>query len=186
VGMGAATDLDLRWLLFEKIHLQERDWKMIFNKKILCFCVFFVLLPGCAGMIKVVPPEERNCSVVFDSKYSKDTIFDMTLEWVAKNFNSSNDVIQLKNKELGKIVGVGVTRFNAIGVSFPCQYTMTIDIKNNKIRMVFDNLIGYWGENGEKKLPLENEAYINSAKESLAETAQRLNSFVANYSKSDW
>lgn len=46
-----------------------------------------------------------NYTAVVKDSVSKDILFNRALEWFALTFKSSNDVIQFKDKDVGKIVG---------------------------------------------------------------------------------
>jgi hypothetical protein len=63
---------------------------------------------------------------------------------MAESFSSSKEVIELKDKEHGTIVGNGAFNLN-IGMSFmptnvPVTFKVRIDIKDNKYRMTFSNV----------------------------------------------
>ena len=105
-------------------------------KKLILLSV--LLIVGCA-MITSVPLEERQSEIVIENlNKGKDELYDITLEWMAKVFNNSKSVIEVKDKDRGKIIGKGywiVTGFGNSGVTF----TLTFSIKENKIRGQFEN-----------------------------------------------
>jgi hypothetical protein len=55
---------------------------------------------------------------------------------MAENFVDSKDVIEVKDKEAGKIIGRGETPIMTNYLNF----TMIIDIKDNKIRITYTNM----------------------------------------------
>ena len=105
-------------------------------KKLILLSILFIV--GCAS-ISSVPLEERHSEIVIENlNKGKDELYDITLEWMAKVFNNSKSVIEVKDKDRGKIIGKGywiVKGFGHSGVSF----TLTFSIKENKIRGQFEN-----------------------------------------------
>lgn len=71
----------------------------------------------------------------------KDLIFAKSLEWISRNYMSSKNVIELQDKENGKIVG---------NISFPIEKgfhtavaKLVIAIKEGKYKIYLDNIIQY-------------------------------------------
>lgn len=72
----------------------------------------------------------------------KSTIFSLANQWFAKAYRSSSDVIQLNDKEAGKIIGKGSMsimvehRYNNMKtpVHMQANYTISVDVKNEKLR----------------------------------------------------
>jgi hypothetical protein len=101
------------------------------------FAAFVVALPARAG-------DAFNVEIIRDAALPKGTLFDQTILWMAESFRSSKEVIELKDKELGTIIGNGSLEMN-IGASFlpvntPVTFKLRIDIKDNKYRMTFSNV----------------------------------------------
>ena len=108
-------------------------------KKIIAIflAAFVVALPASAG-------EAFSVEIIRPASLQKGTLFDQTILWMAENFRSSKEVIELKDKELGTIIGNGAMDMN-IGLSFlpsnvPVTFKLRIDIKDNKYRMTFSNV----------------------------------------------
>jgi len=98
-----------------------------------------LLLTSCIHQ-KIVPIEERQVQTVHEVNMSKDKIFDKTLEWMAVTFTDSKAVIEIKDKENGKIVGKGVASFIRGGIAnIQFRFTMVIDIKDKKYRTTYSN-----------------------------------------------
>ena len=90
---------------------------------------------------------------------SKDEIHSIINQWVAENYNSANNVIQMNDKEAGTIIVKGVTDIttkNLIGkailknnsyvteyVESPIKYTLTINIRDGKYRLILDTVNNY-------------------------------------------
>ncbi|BCS94523.1 hypothetical protein DSLASN_01550 [Desulfoluna limicola] len=147
-------------------------------------CVFFY---GCASL-QVSPPEERVIQQVHNVDMPKDQIFDKCLEWMAQTFVSSKAVIELKDKNNGKIIGKGVTEFVRGGLAtIPCRYTIIIDIKDNKYRTTYDNWVGMWGEYRNIPQPLKYKDCVDPVREKLMALDADLYSYLTSSNQSeDW
>lgn len=99
-----------------------------------------IILSSCASTSKTDPILlNKPFTYVYEFKLSKNQIYDKSLVWFAEQFVSSNDVIQLKDKPNGKIIGRGAGEFTYTMFPRKYLYSVKIDIKDNKARLVFDN-----------------------------------------------
>ena len=67
---------------------------------------------------------------------SKDALYDRALEWMAKTYQSANDVVQIKDKEQGKLLAKGGILFfndNKAPVGF-VVHTQTIYVKDGRYK----------------------------------------------------
>ena len=135
-----------------------------------------LLLAACANL-QVVPTEERQLQKVNEINLSKNEIFDKTLEWMALSFNDFTIVIELKDKENGKIIGKGITNFTNVIVSIPCRYTMIVEIKDNKYRTTYNSFVGLWGEFHNNPRDVEEKVFIDEIKIKINALDNSLNSF---------
>ncbi|MFW1954318.1 DUF4468 domain-containing protein [Acinetobacter guillouiae] len=81
---------------------------------------------------------------------NKDQIFEDSRVWIAKNFNSANDVIQYADKSSGQIIAKGITgltclpemgKLQCMGYSsIRFAFTLIIDVKDNKARLKVENV----------------------------------------------
>ena len=76
---------------------------------------------------------------------SQKVLFLNTYEWFVNNFNSANEVIQLKDEESGKIIGKGLSKslFRArIGglLNGDLYYTIKVSVKDGKYRFMFTDI----------------------------------------------
>ncbi len=144
---------------------------------ILVACLFFI---GCAGM-QIAPEREMSYQKTYDiPNMSKSAIYDKALFWMAETFVSSKRVIELKDKENGKIIGNGITSIHAgLGVYSDYGYTMIIDTKDNRVKLTYKNLQHVDGTGilaGRlKKVKLKLEALSND-----------LYNYLLTQEKSDW
>ncbi len=146
------------------------------------FAMFFIL----TSCYEEVKPEERNAQYIQDIKMPKKELYKKILEWMAKSYNSSKEVIQLQDEESGQIIGKGITSFVNVMVEIPCEYTITIDIKDNKYRLTFDNFIGLWGQFHQDRQPLIYKEYIDDVKKNIKIIADNLYKFLQNKESKDF
>ena len=76
---------------------------------------------------------------------TKADLFVKANEWVAKTFVSAKDVIQMSDKEAGKILAKGVMEATGrVGITkciFYIKFTLAIDVKDNKSRCKISEFI---------------------------------------------
>jgi hypothetical protein len=83
---------------------------------------------------------------------NKNVIYERSRIWIAKTFRSSKAVIEYENKETGVIIGNGIVSYPVTAGPFgltamvPVRFTMKEDIKDEKIRITFDNLFEGTGD----------------------------------------
>jgi ABC-type antimicrobial peptide transport system permease subunit len=81
-------------------------------------------------------------------------------------------VIELKDKDNGKIIGKGITSFRGkIGIGSTnvlCRFTIIVEAKDNKYRTTYNNFVGLWGESYNRPEPVEQKEYVDSVKAKLA------------------
>tara|TARA_R110000764_G_C11027794_1_gene384811 strand:+ start:768 stop:1433 length:666 start_codon:yes stop_codon:yes gene_type:complete len=96
--------------------------------------------------------QDKTIIGVFDvNKKNKTEIFNSISKWIALNYNSAMDVVQLKNAESGVIVvkGINESTFknarkefykdeyqNELGI-IKFNHTMEINVKDNKFRIIY-------------------------------------------------
>lgn len=85
-------------------------------------------------------------SKIFDfENQSKDKLYGKVKMYFAEIFKSSNDVIQLDDKENGIIIGKGITHFNVQNgkYTFKCKlnFTLKVSIKENKCKIEVYNIV---------------------------------------------
>ena len=114
-------------------------------KKVIYFlltAIVFISWVGCASYDtynKALPPEELKVQRIIEVNKPKDELYKLSNEWLAKTFKSSKAVIQYQDKEEGVIVGKGFTSVMYLG-PLDTWFTMTIEIKENRMRITFDDL----------------------------------------------
>lgn len=109
----------------------------------------FLFLPLCflSLCVATIPPVEKQQALQQIKQFpgmSKNELFSSTMMFIAKSYNSANDLIQLKDPENGQIIcqGIGSAIFD-MGFERHFKYTMIIDIKEEKMRVSFENIQSY-------------------------------------------
>ncbi len=128
---------------------------------------------------------------VRDIDLTKNEIYDLSLEWVAKTFIDSREVIELKDKDNGKVIGKGLTSIRGkigwFSADIPCRFTLIVEAKDNKYRTTYANFISLLGENQTRVEPLVQQNYVDAVREKLALLDDDLYSYLMkSKSKTDW
>lgn len=81
--------------------------------------------------------------VSVDSTISKTELYFRAREWFANTFKSANDVIQMDDKEAGKIIGKGTKQYTTSFVINIYQnilyYTVNISVKDGRYKYIISN-----------------------------------------------
>ena len=154
-------------------------------------CVLSVIAFASCASAPIAPIEDRSMQKVHDIDLTKNEIYDASLEWMAQTFFDSREVIELKDKENGKIIGKGMTSFRGktgwFSANTPCRFTLIVEAKDNKYRTTYTNFIGLWGENQSRLEPVSEKAYVDAVKAKLAVMDDDLYGYLKkSRSKTDW
>lgn len=106
----------------------------------------------------------------------KDDLFNKTIEWIILNYNSADDVIQLKDKELGKIIVKGNFSSNMYMKKGWINHTLIFEFKDNKFRYKYTDFSYYSTGSGE--MPFESS--IMSKKKLLKTTDAKIDNSMLN------
>ena len=121
-------------------------------------CIFSVVAFASCASMPIAPIEDRSMQKVHDIDLTKNEIYDISLEWMARTFFDNKEVIELKDKDNGKIIGKGITMFSGkigwFSAKIPCRFTLMVEAKDNKYRTTYNNLVGLYGENQSRPEPL--------------------------------
>jgi hypothetical protein len=71
--------------------------------------------------------------------HDKETAFSRVEEWIARNFRSADDVIQMKDLEEGTIIAQGVREGSPWGTTAVkgFEYTLSVDVRDQKMRLSY-------------------------------------------------
>lgn len=132
-------------------------------------------------------PDKYSCEFVSENNLSKNDIYNGTLLWLAETFKSSKSVIELKDKELGKIIGnialdLNIDRLGIWPVYQTYEFSLKIDIKDNKYRLTFTNVndVSLF-----KKGEYYDPFYGNQAQKELSKLSEDLAKYLSNYKPND-
>ena len=67
-------------------------------------------------------------------------LYERALVWMALNYKSVNDVIQLQDKENKRIIGKGVFLVPFISSSIPVSHTISFEAREGRYKIRFDDL----------------------------------------------
>lgn len=76
---------------------------------------------------------------------NKSDLYNRALEWFAKSYNSSKDVLQIQDKEAGKLVGKASMKSYITWMGSPyhagyVNYTISVYVKEGKYKYEIDNV----------------------------------------------
>jgi len=154
-------------------------------------CVRFLLVgvvcslfSACANL-QVVPPEQRSIQKVHEINLTKNEIYDKSLEWMAQAFHDSKSVIELKDRENGKIIGKGMTSFTNVVAEIPCRFTMVLETKDGKYRTSYNNFVGMWGEYRNLPRDVEEQGYMAEITQRVTAMDDSLYSYLKGAKKNE-
>jgi hypothetical protein len=139
-------------------------FKSVIIYGIMLFAVQFI---GCT-----LPPQateiDKKTENVIDIKLSKPEIYNKCLQWMATTFVSSKHVIELQDSAQGIIIGNGIVVTSWQSMTFDINFTLRIDIKDQKYRFKSFNYIAHYGNTS-------NPGNSNMSKELADRTRDKIN-----------
>ncbi len=126
--------------------------------------------------------------VIRDLEMPRDRLFDTALLWLAESSRSSKSVIDLKNKELGTIIGNCTSSLGiAWGVNVPMSFKLKIEVKDNKYRLTFSQVQLNF-DYGLKPIEQSNRASVEpKARQQFEEMAASFHAYLtANAKAKAW
>ncbi len=139
------------------------------------------LLAGCGTLVKV-PEKERMVRQVVDVQLPKNDIYDRALDWCAKKLVNVNDDIVVKDPEKGKIIAKGTGKYSEYFdflVDRQFSYNLTIEVRDKRYRVTFDNFIVYYDERQIRSSPVEYRTEINKVRKKLNVLIDSLREYVS-------
>jgi hypothetical protein len=135
--------------------------------------------------------EERSMQKVHEIDLTKNEIYDVSLEWMARTFFDNKEVIEIKDRENGKIISKGIVMFKGkigwFSADIPCRFTMTLEAKDSKYRTTYNNFVALHGESQSRPVPLEEKAHVDAVKAKLAVVDEDLFGYLKkSKSNPDW
>ncbi|MBI1342132.1 MAG: DUF4468 domain-containing protein [Terrimonas sp.] len=166
-------------------------------KKAISLCLAIQLLSFLSfAQKRESEPLEAHKIIQADS-ISKNELYNRAMSWIAETFKSANNVIQLQDKENGKILIKGAIKYDAPAFSPGTNYsgnfffTLSLEFKDGKYKYDIDNVYhqaylsrysegGIYLDKGKKKIRAQAEAEILSLQNSLEIAMKR------EYKLNDW
>ncbi len=153
-------------------------------KKLFAAAILTVLF-GCAPTNFVpIPQEIQSLSYIDQHGKSKNDAYVSAHAWVAKNFVSANDVIQMQDKEAGRIiikatcnVTYWVDPISGIPYQWPTRYSLSLEFKDKKMKTEFTTVADRGGAMPEKAVPLLKAEYEKIHSQLLSEVASKASEF---------
>lgn len=155
-------------------------------KKAVSVILIALLLMGCGSLRNLFskttsdPLPTRLQNVYELPGLDKDLIYDSALSWMRKSFAPSEGVISVQDKDSGKIVGKGLTHFfskdSTSRGKIPCRYYVTIETKDNKMRVTYDDLTALWTDKYET--PVEEEYQLEQLYNKFTERDKKMCQYI--------
>ncbi len=147
-------------------------------KLIFWFSPLLVIL-SCAGQMPLPQNEVVYQEVIEISGKTKEELYENSLKWMAEIFNSSKAVIQYQNKDNGEIIGKGILPVKYTFAPVNTNFTLIIEIKDEKIRMTFKDM-GF-----DNSMPFNNNNQLDAFKSAAFDMVYSLQKYN-KITRSDW
>jgi hypothetical protein len=154
-------------------------------------CILSVVALASCASAPIAPMEDRSMQYVHDIDLTKNEIYDISLEWMAKTLIDTRGVFELKDKDKDKIIGTGQTYYIKKSfwgpVNVPCRFTVMVEAKENKYKTTYNNFIGLLGKSNGRLKPVEEKEHIDFVKAKLAIIDDGLYDYLKKYkSNTNW
>lgn len=149
------------------------------------FAIAFCFIAGMALAMPANTAEPVSLEVVKDIQMSKNEIYNNAILWLAESFKWSKAVIDLKDREIGTIAANSSVIVKIyFGVSLSAKFKMKIDIKENKYRLKFFDVIIVNDDGTEKPIEQTKREYLEpKVLSKFYEISANLESYLLNAEK---
>lgn len=108
-------------------------------KHISTLIIITILFFGCSGAVRTsISSQEKYYTFEENLSKSKTLVFEAVDEWIAVNATNSKNIVQLRDKEAGKLI-VKPTMQVTVGMTkLPMNYILIIRISDEKIVLNFE------------------------------------------------
>jgi len=107
-------------------------------------------------------------------------IFNKAKEWIALNYNSANDVIQLEDKDNHKLICKGNFKINYMFMPRLINHTLIIEAKTNKYRITYTQ---FSIQNDSKSSKTSFDGVMISRKKIFKRTEKKIKTFLSDLYK---
>ncbi len=146
-----------------------------------------IIFAGCGRFVKI-PEQDRMVRQIFTVPLSRDEIFDRALEWCVKKIAPAKGAAMVRDREKGKIIAKGSAKYSEFFdflVDRKFGYVLTIEVKEGRYRVTFDNFAVEYNERELKSNQAEYQLEIDKIKTVLAKTAEDLRDFISREVKQE-
>lgn len=150
-------------------------------KHISLLLIGIIALSGCGRMTRV-PEENRAIRKVFDVNLPKKEIYARSLEWCAKRFADVKEDVIVRDADKGTIIARGTGKYSEyfdILLDREFSYSMTIETKDKRYRVTFDNFTVYYDERQMKSGKAEYRFELDKISKKLEKDMDGLREYVS-------
>jgi len=101
--------------------------------------IALLTLAGCASQ-QTVPQSERTIHYTVETGMSADEAYEVSEEWLATSFVSSQDVIQLRDRDDQRIIGRGSAAVVYTYAPVTTRFLITLEHRDGRARMTIDQI----------------------------------------------
>ncbi len=140
----------------------------------------------------ITKSDDQRITLIYEVEMNQKQIYDKLIEWIAVNYINSKSVIQNKDPDNGQIIGKGVIYYKydfIFGIQYPSEYTMIIDIKDNKYRIQYNNYTFLSRNSNYRRpfyIPQERNLIYEIDKDLIKQSRKMYNSIISNTNNKDF
>lgn len=145
------------------------------------YIFIIVLLFGGCSRVQRIADSEKRIRNVYKVDLSRDETYTHVLDWMAKNFKTTRETIHIKDRKRGKIVGRGLSHYHEYFGTFvkrPFSFLMTVQMKENRYRVTYSDMIIYYDERTREEAPLRFKQQYNNVKNRLDDLSRTLHEYL--------
>lgn len=137
--------------------------------------------------IQAAAQEKFRVEIIREIEMPRDQIFDNATLWLADSFRSSKAVIELRDKELGTIIGNGALDLPIQwGARMPITFKLRVDARDNRYRLTFSD-VTLVDNFGSKPIESANRTALEPrARAKFEEMAEGFHSYIAAAKQKAW
>lgn len=141
-----------------------------------CMALLASILCGCAVTPSVPEPPLLIQNVHDVAGRTKSQIHIASRDWLALTFQDAKQVIEVDDREAGKIIGRGIVEVSSFGITSPVRFTVMIESKDGRVRTTYQDFeirgsyTGQWAPvrgDGRNNYPEKTDAQIKELDASL-------------------
>ena len=119
------------------------DW-ILKRKKNILMPLFWILKRK--KYISILPLDTSTGLVTFDEVINckgvdTDELYSALREWLAISFNNSESVLQMDDRESGKLIAKGRTEIKVGGITYPSNFILKIYIREGRFKYMITNIV---------------------------------------------